>query len=379
MDSYLPPLTPRVRRWVRFLAVLACAFGLFMLARRLGGVLTPIAISLAIAYICNPLITLLEKRGIARPLSIGVGLAGLGVLVVLISVAGAAQVVQFARAAPIYAEQFENWLRTTIPGVLDSGVSREQLSGWMQEHGATLARTLLSYSSTVAAGVAYWGSAAVLIPMYSFFFLWGFNDMLRVIREHLPGAYRDTILRVVQTIDKATADFFRGRLVICAAVGLLTGVGWLIVGVPYSLPLGLLAGVFNLVPLLSIVVLPPALLLSYLDALQAGQNWILPVCLTMGVFMLVQAVESFALAPYVTAQSSGLHPVTTVVALLIGAELVGVLGMLLSIPIASTLKSLGKEYLLPEIRRLAQAPPAAAPEPAESTGGAHDDGKRPDA
>ena len=125
------------------------------------------------------------------------------------------------------------------------------------------------------------------------------------------------------------------------------------VGIPYSLPLGALAGRLNLVPFMSLLALPPALVLSYLEAAQNDTNWVLPVLLAMGVYMAVQALESFVLTPCIEARSSGLHPITTVVALLIGATWAGLLGMLLAIPIASTLKVFAVEYVLPEIRRLA--------------------------
>jgi predicted PurR-regulated permease PerM len=99
--------------------------------------------------------------------------------------------------------------------------------------------------------------------------------------------------------------------------------------------------------------LPPALLLTYFNAAGAGENWVVAVTLVLIVYLAVQAVESFILTPTIQAKAAGLHPITTVIVLLIGGELAGLLGMLLAIPIASTLKSLATEYLLPELRRLA--------------------------
>ncbi|MFO0837198.1 MAG: AI-2E family transporter [Phycisphaerae bacterium] len=359
VEQYLPPLTKRGKRWVRFLAVVLGSLALFLLARRLAGVLTPIVIALALAYIGNPVVTWLEKRRVPRVISVSVGIFALVGGAAFLSAVGIAQLLQFGRAAPVYLERLEAWVHEYFPWLVAGDVSRDQLAGWLRENGAMLAGSLVEYGGAAVANTAYWISATVLIPLYAFFFLWRFNDIVRVIRDHLPAAYRETIVRIVSTIDRANADFFRGRVVVCAVVAVLTGLGWLLVGVPYSLPLGLLAGVLNLVPLLSSLALPPALLFTYLEALQAQQNWVIPVCLTMGVYMVVQATEAFALAPYVNAHASGLHPVTTVIALLVGAELAGVLGMLLSIPFASTLKSLLAEYALPEIRRLASAAPPA--------------------
>src|SRR5262249_31479729 len=155
-----------------------------------------------------------------------------------------------------------------------------------------------------------WGSIAVLMPMYTFFFLLHFNGVVRTIRDHLPEHYRDTIVRVATTIDRSMANFFRGRLMICALVGALLAIGWTIVRVPSSLPLGALAGVLNLVPFLSVLALPPALILAYASAQQEHQPWLMPLVLVMVVYMAVQAIESFILSPIVEARTSGLHPVT---------------------------------------------------------------------
>jgi predicted PurR-regulated permease PerM len=214
-------------------------------------------------------------------------------------------------------------------------------------------------------------SLLVLIPMFTFYFLWRFNAGVHIVHDHLPAAYREGIVHVLTTINGAVANFFRGRLLVSLGVGLASALGWSLVGVPYSLPLGLLAGALNLVPFMSLLALPPVLLFTWVSA---SDHWLGPVMLAMGVYLAVQALESFLLSPLIEGQSSGLHPLVIVVALLIGAEVAGLLGMLLAIPLASTLKTLAAEFVLPEIRRLAghtaapaTASPPAAPQPPETS------------
>jgi len=112
----------------------------------------------------------------------------------------------------------------------------------------------------------------VLLPMYAFFFLLHFNTMVRAIHEHLPDRYRATIERVVTTIDRSIANFFRGRLIICLLVGTLTAIGWTIVRVPYPLPLGAMAGILTLVPFMSVLALPPAMILAYASAVDTAER-----------------------------------------------------------------------------------------------------------
>ena len=376
--------------------------------------------ALALAYILNPLVTLLEKRyAVRRVTSVSVGLVLLVLMGSTLLLAGTAQLVQLAGNIPTYTRDGIKWLDQTVPGLFagteaatpaesapaeasdasDNGASvdagpstepavvqaadggafnaanlaeahRERLVGLASEHGLAVGRAVLAYIAGALSNVFYWLSLVVLLPLYTFFFLLHFNDIVHVVRDHLPAEYRPTVVRAVTTVDEAISNFFRGRLVVCLIMAVLTGLGWLLIGVPYSLPLGGLMGLLNLVPFMSVLALPPAMLLTYFDVTGQGGNWVIPVALVFGVYALVQGIESFVLNPTIQAKASGLHSVTTVIALLIGGQLAGLLGMLLAIPIASTLKSLGREYLLPEIQRLASSEGDASTDSANDAPGA---------
>ncbi len=356
IDAYVPRLSPQGRRWVRFAAVLAGAWAIGWFTLSLSAVLTPLAAAAAVAYICNPLVTRLEAHGVSRLRSVSLGLAALLILLAAGVVTATVQAIDLASNLPRYAEQINRI-------VVDLGGPAWAQQNWREilvEHGRTAGAVLLAYASAWFSNLTYWLSATVLMPFYLFYLLLNFNAMVAAVRDHLPAAYRPTVVRVVQTADRAMADFFRGRVVVCAAIGVLSAVGWWLAGVPYSFPLGLLSAVLNMIPFAGALALPPALILSYTHAIASEQGWVQPVVLAFGVYMVVQAIESFVLAPLIQAKASGLHGMTTIVALMVGFELAGALGMLLAIPVASTLKSLSIEYVLPEIRRLAGTPPAAA-------------------
>ncbi len=367
LDRYLPPLSDHGRRWVRFFAVIAAIVLLGWLVVLLRPVLTPVAVAFAIAYVLNPPVTWLEqRRKIPRAVSISVGLVVLGLLALLGGFALTVQLIDLAGSADAYFRAGVDYVHQRLPA-LTARLEPADVATLAQQHGLTVGRALFALLGGVLSNVGYLLTLAVLVPMFAFYFLLRFNDIVARIRDHLPADYRPTIVHVVSTIDRSIANFFRGRLTVCLIVGLLNGLGWLLVGIKYSLLLGCLLGVLNLVPFLSILALPPALLLAYLGA---EGPWVVPVVLTMGVYLAVQAIESFVLTPLIEARSSGLHPITTVIALLVGGQLAGLLGMLLAIPITSTLKSLAGQYLLPEIRRLAgrrPSPVAQEPPPAGET------------
>ncbi len=382
MRDYIPNISEPTRRWIRFLALLAALALLCWIAYALRSVFTPVIAGLVIAYILNPLVTWLEHRcHIARLHTVVVVFA---LLVALLAVGGAyitshalAQIHLFQANFPGYVEDVGAWISkyqsrttsaaTTLPTALHDNWWA-QLAPLLKEHGVAVARSAANTASGFLMNFVNVISLIVLVPLFTFFFLWRFNDMIAAVRDHLPAHYRDNIIHVVGTIDGAISNFFRGRIIVCAIVGLLTAIGWSLIGVPYALVLGLIAGTLNLVPFMSMLALPPALFFAYIGAADAGTAWALPVCLTMGVYMLVQTLESFLLSPAIEGRSSGLHPLAIVIAIMIGAELAGLLGMLLAIPVASTLKTFAAELVLPELRRLAKPAtadlPQSAPPPA---------------
>jgi len=372
MQYYLPRLTESAARWVRFGALLLGITAVLFFGYGLRYVLTPIAIALALAYMLNPIIDWLEKHDVSRVVSVSAGLALILTVAGVMLLAATLQVVKLSQRLPGYVEATQTWLAETVPNLYPdtaasapadsqpASVPREsawppgtarQIGQWAQTYGLPTAGVIASWMGRVASQTGYIITTLILVPVYSFFFMLHFNTIIRMAHDHIPQAYRPTVLRVVTTIDRSISNFFRGRLVVAALVGALNGLGWYVVGVPYAFALGLGAGVLQLVPFMGVLVLPFAMLSAYMES--PPGEWLIPVALAFAVYMAVQALESFVIAPYVDARSSGLHPVTTIVVLMIGAELAGLLGMLLSIPIASTIKSLGIEYALPEIRRLA--------------------------
>jgi predicted PurR-regulated permease PerM len=394
MNQLLPSLSPAGARWARLFGLTAVLALLAWITLGLRSVLTPILAALAIAYILNPLVTWFERRGCSRLLVIGtVYFFGTFALLTL----GTFLVSRTIEQAVVLRENlnhyfdFAAWAPAAQPAApaSEAAASASQAAApqapaweWWDELAPLLKKDGLAIANAVVASVASvvtdainWLTLFVLLPMYSFFFLWRFNEMVRTIREHLPYSVRNDVLYVVATADRAMASFFRGRLIVCLLVGLTTGLGWTVLGVPFGLPLGALAGVLNLVPFMSVFALPLALVVTYADAVHMGANWEVPVSLAAGVYGLVQALESFVFSPLIESRASGLHPITTVIALLIGAQWAGILGMLLAIPTASTLKALAQTYLMPQIVRLAAPGAASQPESPElTTVGAAEDG-----
>lgn len=198
------------------------------------------------------------------------------------------------------------------------------------------------------------GLLAFLIPFYFFFFSVSFPKIVEFGRAMLPSANRERTLELLDKMDHVIAGFVRGRIVICGIMGVLFAFGWLVVGVPYALPLGIVVGVFSAVPYLGGVGLPLAVGLLLFEQLATPPDermaiWLVFV-LPTAVFAIVQLIEGYVLIPAIAGKATDLDPVTIVVAVLAGGSVLGVYGMLLAIPAAACAKIMMKEVLLPHLR-----------------------------
>ncbi len=196
--------------------------------------------------------------------------------------------------------------------------------------------------------------AAALVPFYFYFFSVHFPDIVGFLDSLIPDGAKGEVHRLTKQMDAAVAGFVRGRIVIAAIMAVLFTVGWAFCGVPYSLTLGVAAGVLAVVPYLSGVVLllaVPMLAVAQLQLPEAERMSMLWIVLGPTiVFAAVQALEGNVLTPIIAGRATNLDPVTVFVAILAGGSVAGVYGMLLAIPLAACAKILIKEVALPRIR-----------------------------
>ena len=113
----------------------------------------------------------------------------------------------------------------------------------------------------------YLALSITLVGLYVFFFSWHFNAGLAKLSAYVPETRKQRVFAILARMDDAIGDFFRGRLVIAIITGVLLSVGWFLVGVPYWFFLGMVTGFLIIVPYLSIIIWPVAIILKYVDPL----------------------------------------------------------------------------------------------------------------
>ncbi|NMD42543.1 MAG: AI-2E family transporter [Firmicutes bacterium] len=155
-----------------------------------------------------------------------------------------------------------------------------------------------------------------------------------------PQIYKKNVGRILGIIDQKVGAFIRGTLLKSLFVGLLTGGGLAVLGLPFALMLGALAGILNIIlyigPVLAAV---PALLLTFLPG---APNFFL----VLVVYLVVQALDGFVFTPIFLGKAVDLSPLTVIAVIMIGGQLGGVTGIVLAVPLSAIFKVLLVDYYL---------------------------------
>lgn len=184
----------------------------------------------------------------------------------------------------------------------------------------------------------------LLIFVLAFYLVVEVESLKRFARSLAPERYQASIVGILTRVQAKLADWMRAQLILSGAVAVLTYLGLLMIGMPYALVLGLFAGVFELVPYAGPVIaaVPGVFLALSISPIKAA--------FALAVYVLVQQTESHFLIPKINQKFIGINPIVSIMALLLGARLGGILGVLVAIPIAASLAMLLDEYLTQRAR-----------------------------
>jgi predicted PurR-regulated permease PerM len=179
-----------------------------------------------------------------------------------------------------------------------------------------------------------------VVPFWLFYLL---NDQVKAQRGLLgliPLRFRADFLNLLRITDGILGAYLRGQLLLCAAIAVMATAGLTVLGVQYSAVLGLLAGMFEILPFIGpILGLIPAVIVATLQSPLLGL-W------TLLLFIVIQQVENVVLVPRVSGHAVQLHPTLIMVVLVIGNEVAGLWGMILAVPLTAIIRDVFKYLYL---------------------------------
>jgi predicted PurR-regulated permease PerM len=340
------------------------ALALFYLAFH---VITWILIAAFLAAALNPAVEWLERRGVRRGFAAAIvfigavaALAGLGALLIPPLVE---QVTTFIEAVPDIVEDITEGRGPLGFLEREYGVV-DRVRGAVEDQGAGGVLGLTGPAVGVLQGVVTGVVGAVTVAFLTFFMLLEGPRTIGNLIELLPEAQQPRWRRVGENIYRTIGGYTSGNLLISLIAGIAAMIVLLAIGSEYALALALIVAILDLIPLAGATL--AAIVVSTVVFFSEG--WVRGVIVVV-FFVVYQQLENHILQPVIYGRTVQLSPLTVLIAVLIGAELAGVLGALAAIPLAGSLLAIGREVLLYRRETMIERPPGAAierPEPSET-------------
>ena len=175
----------------------------------------------------------------------------------------------------------------------------------------------------------------VIVILYLIFIMLDYEKINEGFRKMVPIKYRTVVYGVFDDVEKGMNSYFRGQSLVALLVGVLFSIGFLIVGLPMAITVGLFIGVLNLVPYLQTIGLVPVALLAWVQSAETGTPfWIIAVECT-AVFLVVQSTQDLFLVPKIMGKAMGLKPAIILLALAVWGSLLGFIGLIIALPATS--------------------------------------------
>ncbi len=343
-----------VHRWgasVKRTVVLIILVLLALVIYRFRVVIPPLVIAFLIAFILDPIVDFLTARlRMARGLATGLVFLVLILLTLGIIAAPVTAVPSIQRAVRSVQFDFRGLIADIgdflshpleIAGyTVDLSSAYQDLISMLRSFVTSVAKGTLNVAFTIASGVVW----LVFILMAAFYMVKDADRITEQIDNLAPPGYRDDVKRLREQITDVWNAFLRGQLLLGLSVGALTATFCFIVGVPYAWALGLLASVMEFLPNIGPVIAAiPAILLALFqgsDYLPLSNLWF--AVLVAGMYVVIQQIENNLLVPRIMGRTLKLHPLAVLIAIIVGGNLGGILGILLAAPVLATLRVLGR-------------------------------------
>ena len=331
----MSPPRPFTLPWFALASLLAAGWLVYLL----GPILTPFLAGALLAYIFDPLVDRLEKRGLSRTSGtvIVIVLAGLAVFALLLVALPLfqGQFVELSQRVPaaldLMQTRFLPWLNQTFGVAVDFDLAT--LKAWLTEKATQNGAAWLPTLQTGALAVVGVLANLLLIPVVMFYLLKDWDVMIARVAALTPRAWMGTVTRVARSMDAVVGEFLRGQVAVMAALSLYYVAALWMAGLDYALPIGLLTGVLSFVPFLGFGL---GMILALLVALLQFADWT-GVAWVAGIYLAGQVLESYVVTPRLVGERVGLHPVAVIFALAAFGQLFGFVGVLLAVPLAAVL------------------------------------------
>ncbi len=343
------------RGWFGLALIIALGWLIYLLAP----VITPFAIAAGLAYLGDPLVDRLERRGfrswkMGRTLAVVLVFGLMGLLFVIVLLVLLPMLVDQIRLLIEKLPAYTEWASTTAwpwlaaqLGIDPGSINVGQFSDWAKAYWKEISGAAFQVAETLGRGgqaILHWVTNLVLIPVVAFYLMRDWDALVRGVQDLLPRSIVDRASGMAAEIDEVLGAFMRGQLVVMLALGIIYSIGLSLIGIDLAFLIGMGAGLLSIVPYLGSIIG----LLAAAGAALFQFHDVTHLLLVFAVFSAGQMAEGMVLTPKLVGDKIGLHPVAVIFAVLAGGQLFGFLGILLALPVTAALNVLvrhaGDEY-----------------------------------
>lgn len=317
---------------------------------QLQSVILPFLVAFILSYAINPLVQKLQdKAHIRRWVAILLVYLSTGLMIGLILwwlIPLVWEQLQSAwkyvpTAIDYYNNTLRGWVRSHTPIRLPALQVRDMSKGlvdFLKEHYNIIdVRSFFTNLMLSGMNIINVAGIVVLVPILMFYFLYNWDERLVKMRHMIPNRYILSVYRIAKESDEALMSFIKGQILVMVLLGMVYAVQLQLIGLKVGLIIGMMAGIASFVPYLGFTLGFIAAIIAGL--FQFGVDWV-HLLLIIGAFMVGQAVEGYVLQPLLLGDKIGLSPLWVMFAVLAGASLAGIAGMLIALPLAAVLKVL---------------------------------------
>ena len=344
------------------LFTLAVLIGLWLLGQ-LTSVVVRVVLAVILAAGMKPLVDRLTHRELRRhgwwtPPRGFVVLVVYLLTIILVSTASGlilqvviVEIQNLANSAPAYAPRivsYVNGLLDLVPGGREMVTEfdlNSQMSGLVSRFFGVFSQALVVFQYVL--GLFSGLLDVLMILLLALYITTDGPKIARYLRAFLPPDRHEQASRVTSRIFVRLGGWVSGQILLCVIIGVVSWVGLTIIGVPYAVVLALVAGVMEAVPNVGpLIAAVPAIMVAALYS-----PW--KALLVVGLYLLIQQLENYIIVPRVMSKAVELHPLAVLLALMVGGELMGVLGAVLAVPVAAAISvivdEIRSERLTPSI------------------------------
>ena len=343
---------------VRGVITIAVLVALYLLIRRLSGVLLPFLISFVVAYMLAPIVNFFQHKCrlknrvvsiiVTLLLVVGVLSGAIAALVPAIS----KQATSLSNSVKTYvatwngAEHFSPRINEQITELIQSMDIHTLLHSPEVQQGIQKALPILG--DWINSGVNAVMSLAIgfVCILYIIFLLIDYEKISNNWHKYIPQRFSEGIQMLMHDLDRNMNAYFRGQALVAGIVGILFAIGFQIIGLPMGIGIGLIIGVLNLVPYMQALGIPPCILLGLIQSAETGRPvWVVMLCIA-AVFIVVQSIQDMLLVPKIMGDVTGMGPAWILLSLSIWGSLLGIIGMIIALPLTTLLVSYYKRFVL---------------------------------